>query len=132
MRLLLDTHILVWWAGGVGRLSPRQEVALAELMPENPAWVSEISFWEIANLMSLGRIELDLPLREWLERATAPPLVRAFGITPAVAAEVASVPNSFHRDPADRILVATARVLDATLVTRDRGIIDSHIVPTLK
>lgn len=132
MRLLLDTHILVWWAGELGRLSRRQKAALADLTPESPAWVSEITFWEIANLISLGRIELDLPLREWLERATAPPLVRTSGITPAVASEVASLPDSFHRDPADRVLVATARVLDATLATRDRKIIDSRLVPTLK
>ena len=61
-------------------------------------------------------------LSEWLERAVAPPLVERCTITPAVAAEVAALPATFHRDPADRILVATARVHGATLLTADERI----------
>jgi PIN domain nuclease of toxin-antitoxin system len=72
-----------------------------------------------------------MPVRDWLEAATAPPLVRRLGISPAVAAEVASLPETFHRDPADRIIVASARVLGATLLTQDRRIVDAAIVPTL-
>ena len=82
-------------------------------------------------LQGLGRIRLALPLREWLERAVAPPLVCRQGISPAIAAEVAALPDSFHRDPADRILVATARVLGATLLTNDRRIADASLTPTL-
>ena len=82
-------------------------------------------------LHSLGRIRLSLPLREWLERATAPPLVARCGISPAIATEVASLPASFPRDPADRITVATALVLGATLLTSDARIIDAELVPTL-
>ena len=82
-------------------------------------------------LQSLGRIRLALPLREWLEKAVAPPLVRRQGISPAIAAEVAALPDTFHRDPADRILVATARVLGATLLTQDRRILDASLAPVL-
>ena len=82
-------------------------------------------------LASLGRIRLALPLREWLDKAVAQPLVRRQGISPAVATEVAALPDSFHRDPADRILVATARVLGATLLTNDRRIVDASLTPTL-
>ena len=82
-------------------------------------------------LHNLGRIRLSIPLREWLELAVAPPLVRRQGVSPAIAAEVASLPDSFHRDPADRILVATARVLGATLLTQDRRIIDAALTDTL-
>ncbi|MEQ1858217.1 MAG: PIN domain-containing protein, partial [Longimicrobiales bacterium] len=71
------------------------------------------------------------PLRDWLEAAVAPPLVRRVAISPAVAAEVAALPDSFHRDPADRILVASARVTGSTLVTQDRRIVDSGLVPTI-
>ena len=80
---------------------------------------------------SLGRIRLSLPLRDWLEAAVAPPLVRRCGISPAIAAELASLPESFHRDPADRILVATARVLGATLLTPDRRIVEAALATTL-
>ena len=82
-------------------------------------------------MVSLRRIELDLPVRDWLEQATAPPLVQRLSITPAIAGEVAALPSTFHRDPADRIIVASARVTGATLLTQDRLIIDSGIVPTL-
>ena len=131
MKLLLDTHVLLWWLQGSPRLSRRQDQALRQISPEQPVWVSDISLWEIATLVGLGRIELELPLQEWLERATAPPLVQLSPITPAIAAELAQLPESFHRDPADRILVASARVLGATLLTQDRRILDAGIVPTL-
>jgi PIN domain nuclease of toxin-antitoxin system len=94
-------------------------------------WVSDITLWEVATLYNLGRIELDLPLRDWLERATAPPLVRRLAITPAVAAEVAALPDTFHRDPADRIIVATARVTGATILTRDDRMRDSGLAPVV-
>ncbi len=131
MKALLDTHILLWWLGEDQRLSPGQRQILAEADEKNPLGVADITLWEIATLASLGRINLHLPLRDWLERAVAPPLVQLLPITPAVAAAVAALPDSFHRDPADRILVATAQVIGATLLTHDRRIIDAGLVPTL-
>ncbi len=131
MKALLDTHILLWWLGPATRLSAAQWKVIEQAGPDTPLWVSEITLWEVATLHSLDRIELQLPLRDWLEKATAPPLVRRLGISPAVAAEVAALPDSFHRDPADRILVATARVYGATLLTKDRRILKAGIVPTL-
>jgi PIN domain nuclease of toxin-antitoxin system len=129
VKLLVDTHVLIWWFEDSSRLP----VVVTEHLRRgsgDPLWVSDISLWEIANLVALGRLELRLPLRDWLEKATAPPLVRRIGISPAVAAEVAALPGSFHRDPADRILVASARILGATLVTQDRRIVESGLVPT--
>lgn len=132
MKLVLDTHILLWWIEGEGRLSRRQTGAIHEAgQAAEPLLVSDITLWEIATLFELGRIRLTIPLRDWLERATAPPLVRSCPITPAVAAEVASLPRSFHRDPADRIIVSTARVYGARLVTADRRIAKSELVPTI-
>ncbi len=131
MKALLDTHVLLWWLGTATRLSAAQWKVIENAGPGKPLWVSEITLWEIATLYSLKRIELRLPLRDWLEKATAPPLVRRFGISPAVAAEVAALPDSFHRDPADRIIVATARVLGATLLTQDQRIRRARLVPTL-
>jgi len=131
LKALLDTHVLLWWFGTSPRLSSRQEEVLRGAREEEPLWVSDITLWEIATLNSLGRIKLHLPLRDWLEQATAPPLVQRLPITPAVAAEVAVLPDRFHRDPADRIIVASARVLGATLLTQDRRIIESALVPTV-
>lgn len=131
MKAFLDTHILLWWFNATSRLSMAQKALLGSIPEEEPVWVSDITLWEIATLNSLGRIKLHLPLREWLEQATAPPLVQRLSITPAVAAEVAALPDSFHRDPADRIIVASARVHGATLLTQDDRIIQSRLVPVL-
>lgn len=131
MKVLLDTHTLIWWLNDQTRLSPAQREVLGTITPASPVLVSDISLWEVATLCSLGRIRLGIPLREWLNKAVAPPLVRRQGISPAIAAELAELPDSFHRDPADRILVATARVLGAALITQDRRIIDAALVDTL-
>ena len=131
MKILLDTHILLFWLGDGSRLSPQQRAVLDTIAPERPALIATISLWEIATLHELGRITLGLPLREWLEAATAPPLVERVPLTPAIAAGVAALPDTFHRDPADRIIVATAQVLGATLLTLDRRIAASGIVPVV-
>ena len=131
MSLLLDTHILLWWLSDSSRLSAGQREALGRASEKSPLLVSDISLWEVAMLHSLDRIRLALPLREWLSKAVAPPLVRRQGISPAITTEVAALPDSFHRDPADRIILATARVLGATLLTQDQRIVDAGLVDTL-
>ena len=83
-------------------------------------------------MAELGRIRLRMPLREWLDNALEPPWVELQAISPAIAAEVASLPDSFHRDPADRIIVSTARVLGAQLLTLDESIISSGLVPVIR
>ena len=85
----------------------------------------------MATLHRRGRIQLTMPLRAWLDKAVVPPLVRRHGISPAIAAELVTLPDSFHRDPADRILVATALVFGAPLMTQDRKIVDAPLVNTL-
>ena len=131
MTVLLDTHVLLYWLSADPRLSVAQAEVIRQAGPAAPLWVSDISLWEIATLYALGRITLQLPLREWLAAATAPPLVQRLGITLAVAAAVAALPAWFHRDPADRIIIASAQVVGGTLLTRDQPIIDAALVPTL-
>ncbi len=131
MNVLLDTHILLWWHGDRDRLSQDQQNVIDAANVDSPLQVSDISLWEVAMLYGLGRIRLTIPLQEWLEKAVAPPLVRRCTISPVVAAELTTLPESFHRDPADRILVATARVLGATLLTQDRQIVEAQLVATL-
>ena len=131
MIALLDTHVLIWWLNDGKALSQEQQAVLESASPATPIRVADISLWEVATLHSLGRIQLTIPLRDWLEKAVAPPLVRRIGISPAIAAELATLPDSFHRDPADRIIVATARTLGATLLTKDRRIIDAALITTL-
>ena len=128
MNLLLDTHIVIWWLSDPEKLAAPQATALANTATSH---VSDISLWEIALLTELKRIRLSLPLREWLELAVSPPRVVRCGITPAIAAQVAELPAEFHRDPGDRIIVSTALVMGLTLVTSDRRIIESGLVPVI-
>jgi PIN domain nuclease of toxin-antitoxin system len=133
MRFLLDSHILIWWLEQSPRLSAaaRRVITRARSGKGPPLLVAEISLWEIANLHDLGRVQLSMALKPWLERATAAPLVERVGISAEIAAEVTALPKNFQRDPADRLLVATARVLAATLVTADVRIRDASICATL-
>lgn len=131
MKALADTHILVWWLAEPRRLSAEQRRVLGRLSAKSPLLVSDISLWEIATLVRRGRLTLDHPLRDWLEAAVAPPLVERVGISPAIAAEVAALPDAIHRDPADRVLIATARVHGATLLTQDERLLRSKLVSTL-
>ncbi len=131
MKALLDTHVLIWWFEDSGGLSADQQEVIEAAGTPGSLIVSNISMLEIATLVRLRRIELTIPLRDWLEKAVAPPRVRRQGISPAIATEVATLPDWFHRDPADRVIVATARTLGATLLTQDRRIIESGLVPTV-
>ncbi|HEY4003144.1 MAG TPA: type II toxin-antitoxin system VapC family toxin [Candidatus Xenobia bacterium] len=133
MKLLLDTHILLWWIHGDSRLSRPQEHALTQAVSNHDDLVvSDITLWEVAMLVGLKRIKLTIPVRDWLDIAVAGPEVQRQHITPAIAAQVAALPDTFHRDPADRILVSTALVLGLPLVTSDRRIIDSQLVPVIR
>jgi PIN domain nuclease of toxin-antitoxin system len=131
MKYLLDTHVLVWWTLEPQRLTRKQAKVLAALSAESPGYVADISLWEIATAYSLGRIELEIPLKEYLSSVVAAPLILRLGISPAIAAEVAALPDSFHRDPGDRLIVASARTLGATLVTSDERILASKLVKSL-
>jgi PIN domain nuclease of toxin-antitoxin system len=131
MKFLLDTHILVWWFERSPKLTTRQQEILNQASGDSPLLVSDITLWEIATLFSLGRLTFALPMEEWLDKATAAPLVEKCRITSDVARRVANLPDTFHRDPADRIIVSTACSLGATLVTADKKIIDSNLVKTI-
>lgn len=128
MSAVLDTHVLVWWVTDPDRLTPAMRAALDGASAEDPLIVPDICLWEIATLVSLGRLRPQISLGEWLRRAVAPPLVTTQRITPEIAAEVAALPDTFHRDPGDRLIVATARVLGLPLLTMDARIQNSGLV----
>jgi PIN domain nuclease of toxin-antitoxin system len=131
MTIVLDTHVFLWWLCDSRRLSRSQARALRQVTADNPAHVCDISLWEIATLSQLGRIRLKMPLRVWLDSALEPPGVELQAISSAITAEVAALPDGFHRDPADRIIVSTARVLGAHLLTCDEAMASSGLVPVI-
>lgn len=131
MIALLDTHIVLWWFERSTRLSRPQQRMLARSDADHPLGVADTSLWEIALLVEAGRVRLALPIDEWLARATAAPRVGLYPVTPAIASEVVALGSTRGWDPADRIIVATARVLGVPLATSDKRIIDSKLVPTI-
>ena len=130
MNYLLDTHVLLHYAAQSPKLTPEHEEIILKASADTPLYLADISLWEIATLQSLKRINIP-SLESWLLQVSSPPLIERVRITPAIAAEVAALPDSFHRDPGDRLIVATAKVLGATLLTQDQKIIDAGIVPTI-
>lgn len=95
---------------------------------ENGIGVSAISCWEVAKLVELQRITLSRPVGEWLDFALAYRGVQLLALTPCIAVESTQLPGTFHRDPADQIIVATARVFSCPLLTLDSKILGySHV-----
>ena len=121
MRLLLDTHVWVWTQEEPQRLGPRTKRLVLGTEHENG--VSPISTLEIARLVAAGEIELSLALAEWIAGSMADLAAHTIAMSHDVAMEAYALPGSFHRDPADRILVATARRDGLTLVTADDRIL---------
>jgi PIN domain nuclease of toxin-antitoxin system len=116
--ILLDTHIWVWWVSQPDRLQPAHR-ELLERGPDRTFGVSIISCWEIAKLVEYGRLKLDRRVGLWLESALAEPGVSLLPLNPRIVVESTQLPQPFHRDPADQLLLATARVLECPLMTED-------------
>ena len=125
---LLDTHLWIWWLLGDSRLTVGESEFLDALPPEGRPFLCDISIWEAALLVERGRVVLDCSLADFLEMATSPATVRVLPITAGVAVEMNALPDSFHRDPADRLIVSTARAHQLSVATRDRLIHESKLV----
>jgi PIN domain nuclease of toxin-antitoxin system len=123
MRLLLDTHVLVWLLEDSVRISDEVHSQLQQAADEDRLFVSAITPWEIAMLVSKGKLRLVRDVAEWLEAALSLPGIRLEPLSPSIAVASTRLPWEAHLDPADRIMIATARHLDATPVTADRQIL---------
>jgi PIN domain nuclease of toxin-antitoxin system len=118
--ILLDTHILVWWRVNPERLSKPQANLLLEMEKRRePAAISAITLREIAWMVACGRLEIAISLDAWMEEIEANPFLAIIPITPKVAAESVRLGADFPRDPADQIIVATARCHGLRLMTAD-------------
>ena len=128
--ILLDTHIWIWLADESDRLTKKYS-QLIEHHRADGLGVSAISCWEVAKLVEYGRLRLACPVEEWMEFAVALPGVRLLELTPRIAVVSTKLPGDFHRDPADQIIVATARVYNLALLTVDEKILNYEHVRTL-
>lgn len=129
MRYLLDTHVWIWAFEGSERLGVKCRKALGSKSAER--LVSPVSTMEIARLVARGEIELACPLQEWVARSMAALQLRTIELEHASAIEAYALPEPFHPDPADRLLVATARVHNLRIATADSRILKYGSVASL-
>ena len=121
--LLLDTHVWLWLMSREGSIKPSVIRAVEEAAQYGLVRVSAISVWEVAMLEARGRIRFSKDCLSWVNEALRAPGLGLIPLTPDIAVESSRLPGAFHGDPADRILVATARRQGAIFLTRDEKIL---------
>ena len=121
--LLLDTHVLICWANGEELSLPTQGL-IADALARGELAVSAVNAWEIATLAAKGRVAFLPDAAGWWRMVQSASGLAVMDIDPRTALASQSLPGEFHSDPADRFLVAMARINDMALLTRDRLILD--------
>jgi PIN domain nuclease of toxin-antitoxin system len=127
--IVLDTHTWVWWVHGDANLTADQERLIQEHEVDGIG-VSIISCWEVAKLLERGRLILSCEIQDRFNQALSYPGVRLLNLTTAIVADSTQLPFGFHQDPADQLIVSTARVHRCPLLTADQKIISCpHVTP---
>ena len=119
--LLIDTHFWIWLQAG-DRLTTQNLALIRNAAADNNLFVSVMSVWELGMLEPKGRIHLHMSCSQWVDEALAKPGLTLAPLTLAIALESSHLPGAFPGDPADRIIVATARAFNARLLTSDKNI----------
>lgn len=129
--ILLDTHVWIWFVHATPDLTASERDAIVD---DGAPFVAAISVWEVAMLAAKGRLSLAVPIASWVQAALVGSGISVLPLTPEVAIEANRLPGTFHKDPADRLIVATARIFGLPLVTRDGKIqaysLEGHVITT--
>lgn len=128
MSVLLDTHVWVWWLTPDPRLSDGERASLDRMALNGEVCLAAISLWEAQVAHAKARLDLPVGFREWLIRAAADDVLKLLPLDREVVLALEDLPASFHGDPADRLIVATARVHSLALATHDKSIRRSRTV----
>jgi PIN domain nuclease of toxin-antitoxin system len=128
--IILDTHAWWWAVSEPGQLTRKARQLISKTPPEQRT-IASISIWEFAMMVARGRINLTVTPDEWLDHAINETGLTVLDLNPEIALESCKLPGNFHKDPADRIIVATARVSRSQLITKDQKIIDYPFVATV-
>ena len=129
--IVLDTHVWVWWLSQSGAIPVQVRKAIKEAQTIQAIYVSTISTWEVAQLTDRGRLRLTMDVTAWLAQAESLPFLNFVPIDNHIALKSVQLPGPLHQDPADRIIIATALTLGATLLTKDRKILAYSHVKTM-
>jgi PIN domain nuclease of toxin-antitoxin system len=132
VMIVIDTHILLWWVNGSESLSPLAKKTIKSTLSKGgEIIISSISAWEIAMLVDKGRLVLSMDVESWLDEVAQIDGVRFLPVDRDVGIKSTKLPGEFHRDPADRMIVASARKLALPLVTADEKILNYEHVKTI-
>lgn len=129
--IVLDTHALVWWVAGDAQLSRPAREAIEAEGQDGEILVSAISAWEVAMLAKAGRLALTMDAEAWLDTVAQVPAIRFVPVDVRISVQSVDLPGEFHKDPADRIIVATARHHSVPLISADLKIRDYPHVQTI-
>lgn len=129
--IVLDTHVLVWWVSGASRISPRAARTIRAALRTGPVTVSTISILEIATAVRRGRLAFTASVDQWLDDLRALPEINFQSLNFEIARTAGALGEAVPGDPADRIIVATAAVLGAKLVTADERLSKVSTVQTI-
>ena len=127
--IVLDTHIWLWWLHDPGKLSADADRLIQQEQVSGTLVISAISVWEVAVKVQSGKLAIHMDINRWYELARSYPSTVIEPLSPVDAIASTQLPGDFHKDPADRIIVALARRLSVPLLTCDRKILDyKHVV----
>jgi PIN domain nuclease of toxin-antitoxin system len=129
--ILLDTHAWIWWLSGDESLSQGARAAIEPAIAEHALFVSSISVWELALLVSKGRLQLSVDVRRWVRTAEALPFLTFLPIDNQIALRSVELGPALHADPADRMIVATALLQGLSLVSKDERLRAAGLVPVI-
>ena len=130
--IILDTHALVWWVNGAESLSANARRAIDDtLASDSEVLISSISAWEIAMLINKGRLVLSMDVASWLDEVSQIDGVQFVPVDNEIGIKSTVLPGEFHKDPADRLIVATARKFAIPVVTADEKLIQYAHVKTI-
>lgn len=120
---LLDTHVWLWYMNGNKELTRHTRDIISKAIKDRRIYIAAISLWEIAMLEKKKRILMEMPCLEWINRSIELIHLQIIELSPQIATESCHLPGSFHGDPADRLIVATARSENMVLITKDTNIL---------
>ena len=129
--ILLDTHVLIWDALAPNRLSTQAQQAIVQANQQDGMLIADISLWEIAMLVQKGRIQVTTNCQSFINLLLQANKIRVIPISSQIATQAVQLPALINKDPADRLIVATALVEKAMLVTADSNLRSIQAITTL-